>query len=410
MLVYVLNKDGKPLMPCSPVKARMLLKDGKAIVVKRTPFTIRLIYGSSGYKQPVTLGVDTGYKNVGLSAVSGDKELFNSEVELRTDISKLLSQKRQYRRTRRNRLWYRPARFLNRGNKKDGWLAPSVEHRLNEHIKAVELVKSILPVSLIVVEVAAFDIQKIKNPDITGAEYQNGEQEGFWNVREYVLHRDGHKCSHCGGKSKDKILNVHHITHREDGGTDKPDNLITLCETCHKAYHDGEITLKVKPSKEFKAETFMSMVRWKLINILRELGYTVSYTYGYITKSARIALKLEKSHTNDAYVIAGGVSQERVSGNYFIKFVRKCNRSLFKANLLKGGKRKVNTIKRAFGFRRFDKVLYGNIECFIHGLRTSGYFDLRSLTGEKINASVKYTNLRLLESFKTWRIALLPAL
>ena len=411
MLVYVLSKDGKPLMPTNSAKARLMLKQGRAKVVKRTPFTIQLIYGSYGYTQNITLGVDTGYKKVGLSAVSDKEELFNSEVELRTDIPKLLSEKRQYRRTRRNRLWYRPARFLNRvKSKKKGWLAPSVEHRLNEHIKAVNFVNSILPVSSIAIEAAAFDIQKIKNPDLSGVEYQNGEQGGFWNVREYVLYRDGHTCQSCSGKSKDKVLNVHHIKHRGDGGTDKPDNLITLCETCHKLYHKGKLELKVKKSKAFKAETVMSILRWKIVNRLRELGNIVSVTYGYITKSGRIALKLAKSHTNDAYVIAGGTAQERASGNYFIRFVRKCNRSLFKANFLKGGRKIVNTIKQAFGFRRWDKVIYGGVECFIYGLRSFGYFDIRYLTGEKISASVKYNKLRLVEHFKTWRIALLPAL
>ena len=409
MLVYVLNKHGKPLMPTNSAKARLMLKQGKAKVVKRTPFTIQLIYGSSGYVQPISLGVDTGYKTVGLSAVSEDKELFSSEVELRTDIPKLLSQKRQYRRMRRNRLWYRPARFLNRvKSKKQDWLAPSVEHRLNEHIKAIELVKTILPVSEITVEVAAFDIQKIKNPDIAGAEYQNGEQAGFWNVREYVLYRDGHKCSHCG-KSKDKILNVHHLVSRQTGG-DRPDNLITLCRECHKDYHAGKIKLSVKKSKGFRSETIMSILRWKIVNKLRELGNTVNITYGYITKSVRIGLKLDKSHGNDAFCIAGGNGQERTDSNYFVKFVRKCNRSLFKANLLKGGKRKVNTIKEVFGFKRWDKVLYNGIKCFIYGLRSSGQFDIRLLTGEKINASIKYTKLRLIESFKTTRIVLLPAL
>ncbi len=408
MLVYVLSIDGKPLMPCKAAKARKLLKQGRAKVVKRTPFTIQLNFDCENQVQDVKLGVDTGYKHVGLSAVSSDKELFRSEVELRTDIQKLLSEKRQYRRTRRNRLWYRKARFLNRGIKA-GWLAPSVEHRLNEHVKAVDFVKSILPVSEITVEAAVFDIQKIKNPDITGTDYQNGDQKDFWNVREYVLYRDGHKCQACNGKSKDKVLNVHHIESRQTGG-DRPDNLITLCESCHKAYHKGKIELKVKKHKAFKAETIMSILRWKIVNKLRELGNAVSITYGYLTKSSRIALKLEKSHANDAFCIAGGSGQERTDNNYFIKYVRKCNRSLFKANLLKGGKRKVNTIKQAFGFHRFDKVLYGKIECFIYSLRSSGYFDLRLLTGEKINASVKYTKLRLIETFKTRRIALLPCM
>ena len=339
--VFVLNMRGKPLMPTTAGKARKLLRKGLAKVIMRTPFTIQLTYATGETKQPVSLGVDTGYKHIGLSAVSSAKELFRSEVELRTDIPKLLSEKRQYRRTRRNRLWYRKARFLNRvKSKKAGWLAPSVEHRLNEHIKAVEFIKSILPVMEITVEAAAFDIQKIKDPDISGVEYQNGEQAGFWNVREYVLYRDNHICQACNGKSKDKILNVHHVTPRADGGTDRPDNLITLCESCHKAYHKGKLELKIKKHKTFKAETIMSILRWKIVNELRELGNAVSITYGYLTKSARIALKLEKSHANDAFCIAGGSGQERtdVINGSFTRRQNRCtqlNRKGFKPSIRK---------------------------------------------------------------------------
>ena len=409
MLVYVLSKNGKPLMPTTPANARLLLKQGKAKAVQKTPFTIQLTFSSNSYKQEVVLGVDTGYKHVGLSAVSDNKELFSAESELRTDIVKLLSERRQYRRTKRNRLWHRKTRFLNRGSKKKGWLPPSVQHKLDSHIKLINFVKSILPVSQVNVEVAAFDIQKIKNTDIEGTDYQNGEQKGFWNIREYVLYRDNHTCQSCNGKSKDKVLNVHHIESRQTGG-DRPDNLITLCETCHKDYHRGKIELPVKKNNGFKAESVMSIIRWKLATKLKDLGNIVNITYGYITKSARIALRLEKSHSNDAFCIAGGTTQSKLNRSYFIKFVRKCNRSLFKANLLKGGRRKVNTIKQAFGFHKFDKVLYGKIECFIYGLRSSGYFDIRHLTGEKINASVKHTNLRLVETFKTRRVALLSSI
>ena len=310
--VYVVNKNGKPLMPTSPAKARRLLKSGKAKVIKRTPFTIQLIYGSTGYKQPITLGVDTGYKHVGLSAVSDNKELLSSEVKLRTDIVKLLSERKMYRRNKRNRLWYREARFLNRTrNKKSGWFVPSICHRLDSHIKAINFIKSILPITKINVEAAAFDIQKIKNPNIQGTNYQNGVQKDFWNVREYVLYRDGHKCQHCG--KSNTILNVHHIESRQTGGN-SPDNLITLCKKCHKAYHNGKIQLSVKKHKTtFKAETAMSILRWKIIDKLKELGNTVNVTYGYITKSIRIALKLDKSHNNDAFCIAGGNWQERTS-------------------------------------------------------------------------------------------------
>ncbi|RKX36606.1 MAG: HNH endonuclease, partial [Thermotogae bacterium] len=104
---------------------------------------------------------------------------------------------------------------------------------------AIEQVKKILPVTKINIEVAAFDIQNIKNPDISGREYQNGEQTDFWNVREYVLYRDNHTCQVCKGKSKDTVLEVHHIVSRQVGGN-RPDNLITLCKTCHQKYHLGK--------------------------------------------------------------------------------------------------------------------------------------------------------------------------
>ena len=425
VFVFVLNKKGEPLMPTSPAKAKKLLKAGRAKVVKRTPFTIQLCYTTGETKQEITLGVDTGYKHAGLSAVSDNKELFSSEVKFNMGIIeekvknkvikrevdavvKGLSQRRQYRRTRRNRLWHRKERRDNRGNKKRGWLPPSVEHKIDSHIKLINFVKSILPVSQVNVEVAAFDIQKIKNPDISGTDYQNGEQKGFWNVREYVLYRDNHTCQHCG-KNKKVILNVHHIESRKFGGN-RPDNLITLCEKCHKDYHRGKIELSVKKSNGFRAETFMSIIRWKIVNKLRESGNIVNVTYGYITKSARIALGLDKTHANDAFCIAGGTTQSKLNRSYFIKFVRKCNRSLFKANLLKGGRRKVNTIKQAFGFHKFDKVLYGKIECFIRSLRSSGYFDIRHLTGERIHDSVSYKKLKLIETFKTRRIALLSCM
>lgn len=410
MLVYILDKHGKPLMPCKPRKARILLKEGKAEVVCRTPFTIQLLYGSSGYKQAITLGVDSGYSNIGLSAISEKAELFSAEIQLRTDIVKLNSQRRQYRRSRRSRKTrYRKPRFLNRGNKKDGWLAPSIQHKLDSHIKVINQVKKILPVSIIVVEVAAFDIQKIKAPEIQGKQYQQGDQSGFWNAREYVLYRDGHTCQHCRGKSKDLILNVHHIVSRQTGG-DRPDNLITLCETCHNKHHKGEIKLKVRKGfNGFKAETFMSTVRWKIVNSLKKSDSNVYHAYGYITKKNRIRLKLPKSHATDAYVIAGGNGQIR-SPEYVIKQVRKCNRKLFKG--IRSHIR--NTAPRFIkDFQRFDKVLWDGIECFIFGRRSTGYFDLRKLDGTKIHSSAKAKDCILVKpanTFLTERRATIPPL
>ena len=176
-------------MPCSPAKARLLLKEKKAIVKRRTPFTIQLTIATGEAKQPVALGVDSGYKHIGLSATTEKAELYASEVELRQDITDLLSARLALRRSRRSRKTrYRAPRFNNRvANKREGWLAPSVENRIAAHMSRVEAVMRVLPVTAITVETAAFDTQLLKNPDIAGEAYQQGEQLGFWNVREYVL-------------------------------------------------------------------------------------------------------------------------------------------------------------------------------------------------------------------------------
>jgi len=380
-------------MPTTPRKARVLLKAGKARVVKRTPFTIQLNYPTGENKQPIRLGVDSGFKHVGLSAVSKKQELYSAEVQLRTDIVDLLSEKRAYRRNRRNRKTrYRQARFLNRGIPK-GWLAPSIRHKLDSHVRLVEQIKKILPITRVIIEVAAFDIQKIKNPGISGKQYQDGEQKDFANVREYILHRDNHKCRHCKGKSKDPILTVHHLESRKTGGN-RPANLITLCETCHKAYHAGKIKLtQRKPTKGFKAETFMTLVRRRLVDVLK-----CRYTYGYITKLNRILAGLSKSHANDAFVIASKIDRPRCC-SYVIKQVRKQNRKLFKGP--HSGVR--NTAARyIMGFQRYDKVLWKGQECFVFGRRTRGTFDLRLLNKTKINGDAKAKDCRLLESSATW--------
>ncbi|MBU2598224.1 MAG: HNH endonuclease [Actinobacteria bacterium] len=414
-VVYVLSKRGNPLMPCSPRKARVLLKQSKANVLKRTPFTIQLKIDTPETTQPISLGIDSGYSHIGLSAITSNKELYSADVKLRTDIVKLLSKRRAYRRARRSRnLWYRKPRFKNR-DIPEGWFAPSIRHKLNTHIKMINKVKEILPITQINIEVASFDIQKIKNPDISGVEYQNGPQKNYSNTREYILHRDNHTCQNCMGKSKDPILTVvklqtHHIESRQTGGK-RPDNLITLCLTCHDKVTKGEIELNVKPLKGFKAETFMTKIRWELVDQLKEQFNKVFHTYGYITKQNRKALELPKSHTNDAFVIAGGTVQKRLSNYYLIEQVRNCNRKLFKG--IRSHIR--NTAERFIqGFQRFDKVSYKDIECFIFGRRASGYFDLKKLDGSKIHASAKYTDLTLLERSKTLlierRMALLPYL
>ena len=403
--VFVLNMRGQPLMPCSPPKARKLLRAGKAVPVRRTPFVIQLTVPTGETKQPITLGVDAGYKHVGLSATTAKEELLASEVELRQDVTGLLSNRLALRRARRNhKTRYRAPRFDNRvRSKHKGWLAPSVENRIQAHISRIEAVCRVLPITKIVIETASFDIQKIKNPEVEGTDYQQGDQLGFWNVREYVLFRDGHVCQACKGRSKDLILNVHHIESRKTGG-DAPGNLITLCEACHKAYHAGKLKqFSPRRGASFRAETFMGIMRWTVLNRLRERHpeLPVTNTYGYLTKHKRIVAGLPKTHCADAFCIAGVLDAKRRGEYLFQKQTRRHNRQIHKLTILKGGVRKRHQAPYlVHGFRLFDKVLCKGEVGFIFGRRSSGAFDVRRLDGTKISAGISYKKLSLLEKRK----------
>ena len=406
-MVYIISQNGQPLMPTeNHAKVRILLKNKKAKVIKRCPFTIQLAYDSTNYTQDITLGVDSGSKHIGLSATTRSKVLFESDVELRNDIVNLLSIRRQNRRTRRNRKTrYRKPRFNNR-RRKEGWLAPSVQNKVDSHLTVIRKVHEILPITKVIVEVASFDIQKIKNPMISGAEYQQGEQLDFWNVREYILFRDGHICQCCKGKSKDKILNVHHIESRHTGG-DAPNNLITLCETCHTGYHKGIVKLPktIHRGISFKDATFMGIMRWAFYNKLKEIYPNVNLTYGYITKNTRIKNSLPKEHYTDARCISGNSKAISSGTVYYQKKVRCHNRQIHKNTILKDGIRKRNQAPYdVMGFRLFDKVKWKGQNCFIFGRRSTGRMDLRLLNGTKINASVGYKNLKIIEMCKNYLI------
>ncbi|OON94834.1 MAG: paclitaxel/taxanoid biosynthesis susceptibility protein TS1 [Epulopiscium sp. Nele67-Bin001] len=331
-MVYVLSIDTAPLMPTNNAKAKVLLKTNKAKVKQVKPFTIQLTYKTdTEYTQDVTLGVDSGYLNIGFSAVTEQKELISGEVKLLQNMKERITDRAMYRRNRRQRLRYRKPRFDNRKIEKE-WLAPSIQHKLDSHIRFIEKIKSILPITKIILEVANFDIQKIKNPDIQGPEYQQGKQLGFWNLREYILHRDNHTCQNpdCKNKSENPILETHHIIFRSNGGTNTPSNLITLCSKCHTcANHKKgkflDLWQTTKPKiRSFKDSTFMSMVRWRLKDMI-----DCEITYGYITKNNRIELGLEKTHYNDAFCIAEGTTQLRSNPIVYTQ-VKRNNRSLEK--------------------------------------------------------------------------------
>ena len=379
-------------------KVRRMLRDGRAVIVSHTPFTIRLTYDTTLHTQPVSLGVDAGSKHIGLSATTEHKELYAAEIELRSDIVGNLSDRREARRTRRSKrsVRYRAPRFDNR-RRPDGWLAPSIEQKVHSHIKAVQDICRFLPVTSVTVEVAQFDTQLLKNLDIAGEQYQQGPQLGFWNTREYILFRDNHQCQHCHGKSGDKVLNVHHLESRKTGG-DSPDNLVTLCESCHKAYHRGEIELKLKRSfQSLRNAAAMNIMRWSVYNRLKaELDVPVNLTYGYKTKYVRIHAGLEKSHAVDARCISGNAGTRPAGELFRFKQLRRHNRKIMKSNMLKGGRWKRNQAPREIkGFRRYDVVIYKNIQCFINSLRTRGYFSIKTFDGKLISNDNSYKSLGL---------------
>lgn len=382
-MVYVLDIEGKPLMPTERHgKVRRLLREGRAHVIRLQPFTIQLDYGSTTYKQEVSLGIDAGSVHIGVSATTNKKELFAAEFELRTDIVEKIANRSELRKTRRSRKTrYRQARFDNR-KRKEGWLAPSIMSKIERHLNVIRFVHLFLPISKTTIEVAQFDVQKIKNDKIRGIEYQQGEQMGFWNVREYVLARDGHKCQHCKRKTKDPILNVHHLESRRIGGN-APNNLITLCETCHKAYHHGEFELKIKRGTSFRDAAVMNIMRWALYERAKAEFKNVYFTYGFITKCTRIENGIEKTHCADALCISGNAKAERKETYLKCRFLKRHTRALHVFNPKKGGIRRSTIASHWIGkskLQRFDTVEWNGVKCFIFG-STNGRPILRDIDG-----------------------------
>jgi len=311
MKVFVQDKHDKALDPTSPVRARKLLNSDRAEVVERQPFTIKILDREKehSYTKNVTLGIDAGYSKVGFSTVTEDEELISGELELRSDISRKLEQRRNYRRNRRSRnTRYREPRFDNR-KREEGWLAPSIRHKKNEHIRLVNKIKEILPIDKVIVEVAQFDTQRMENPEISGKEYQQGVLQGY-SVRNYLLQKFDHKCVYCG--VADVPLEIEHIVPKSRGGSDRVSNLTIACTNCNQekdnqtAKEFGHPKIQEQAKKSLKSVAFMNQVRWKIVDTL-----DAGYTFGHVTKKQRIENDIEKSHVNDAFVIAGGNGQKR---------------------------------------------------------------------------------------------------
>jgi 5-methylcytosine-specific restriction endonuclease McrA len=351
-------------MPTTPRKARLLLDKGKAKVIGRTPFTIQLKYASGETKQPIKLGIDAGYSMIGFSAITDKHEVIAGEVTIRKDVSKKITEKRMYRRIRRGKLRYRKARFKNRRRKKS-WFAPSIQHKLETYIQLIEKLKIILPITKTIVEIATFDIHKMQNPEIKGIEYQQGKLQGY-EVREYLLAKWGRKCVYC--QKSGLPLEIEHIIPKSRGGSNRVSNLTIACSKCNlkkgnkTATEFGYPRVQKQAKKSLKSATFMNTIRQRIVDKLN-----CQFTFGFITKYQRTQLGLSKSHTNDAFVIAGGNKQHRANP-FAVKQIRRNNRSLQKNR--KGFNRSVRT--QRYPYQPNDLVRYNHQFYRVNGTHCKG--------------------------------------
>ena len=375
MIVFVINKHGEALMPCSNRKARILLRDKRAKIVSYKPFTIQLLYGSTGYTQETNLGIDTGSKHIGFAITSQDKVLLKGVIELRDDVTTLLQTRKVMRRARRNKKRYRPARFLNR-KRKEGWLPPSVQSKVNNTINWITKLSKLVPNCKINIEVGKFNIQKAINPNIEGKEYQQGNLAEYDNMKAFILYREQGKCQLCGKEYNGDKWNLHHIRQRKDGGSNSQSNLALLHEKCHKELHKKG--LKLKKNKQYKDMSIMNIIRQRMFNAFPNSNFT----YGCYTQRKRIELDLNKQHYNDAIVISG-INKIKSNMDFitYIKQFRKKKRSLHEATARKGKKikniaqkRNSKNTKSSNGFFLNDCVKLFDKIGFVSGFTSGGCY------------------------------------
>jgi 5-methylcytosine-specific restriction endonuclease McrA len=307
---FVLDTNKRPLNPIHPANARKLLKDGRAAIFRRFPFTIILKEESTLEIQPLEIKIDPGSKVTGLAILCGSKLIWAAELTHRgATIKAALLSRRQLRRGRRNRKTrYRPARFLNRTRPK-GWLAPSLQHRVDTTLTWVRKLMRFAPIGSIAQELVRFDMQQMINPEISNLEYQQGTLAGY-ETREYLLEKWDRKCSYC--EVENVQLQIEHIVPRAKSGSNRISNLCLACDSCNKKKGtlDIKIFLAKKPDilkrilsqakRPLKDAAAVNSTRWALFNALKKTGLPVTTASGGQTKFNRVRLNLEKRHYLDA--------------------------------------------------------------------------------------------------------------
>ena len=380
--IYVVDANGKPVMPTSRLgMVRRWLKSGQAIWFGNSRKIIQFVRPITTYTQNLTLGVDAGF-HLGMSVVGNHREYYSSESIRKSEKDKLTT-RRELRRTRRNHLRYRQKRFNNR-RRKPGWLAPSVQHRLDFTIKEIKRVYNFLPITNLVVEVSPFDNQKLVNPTIKPWQYTKGKMNGFKTVKDYLLARDNYRDALDGKQYPASQLRVHHLVQRKDGGSNQPDNLILLSDVHHnQANHVNGTLAKLRNNRQkmidYRGAYFMNILAARLSD------YFDNYqtTQGYITANLRHLYQIKKSHRNDAFVIAGGTDQDTRTSNIYLRTkVANNNRVLQKFYNAKyidrrNGKKKSGKELSSGRTRRSKEIPYNNQRIFRQKKVTKGRVSIR---------------------------------
>lgn len=335
MAVFVLDRRKRPLMPCSEKRARQLLARGRAVVHRIRPFSIRLKDRqlADSVLQPLHIKIDPGSKVTGLALVRESEKAPSSMAALNLfelmhrgfQIKQALEQRRAFRRRRRNQLRYRPARFDHR-TKPKGWLAPSLQHRVDTTVAWANRLIQLAPITGISQELVRFDTQALENPEISGVEYQQGTLLGY-EVREYLLEKWGRECAYCG--KQNTLLEVEHIHPKSKGGSNRVSNLTLACNDCNQDkgnlpievffQQDKGLKRRLKKNglsadkqldrvlKQYKKPlsdaAAMNATRWVLFNALTEIGLPVQTGTGGQTKFNRGQLGIPKTHALDAVCV-----------------------------------------------------------------------------------------------------------
>ncbi|MEE5988742.1 RNA-guided endonuclease IscB [Ligilactobacillus equi] len=369
--VYVVDSNGRPVMPTSRLgMVRRWLKSGQAIWYGNSRKTIQFVRPITTRTQELTLGVDTGF-HLGISVVGNQREYYASESIRKSEKDKILI-RREYRKVRRSRLHYRKPRYDNR-KPKAKWLAPSIKHRIEFTVTEIQRIYEFLPISKLVFEIASFSAWSTKS-----------RNHGYKDTKSYLLARDKNHDALDGKVYPSKQLRIHHLIQKKDGGTNQYSNLVLISDKNHnQANHiNGTLAELVTNRGEitnFEGENFINY----LINRLDDYFSNYEMMKGYTTAKLREQYGIEKSHLNDAFVIAGGTNLCDRTNNVYLRSKvpnnNRCLQKFYDAKYIdsRDGQKKSGKELSSGRTRRSREIDYDNLRIFRQRKVTKGRFTVR---------------------------------